>query len=73
MTKPKILLADDHTLFVEALQKVLEPMFELVGSVGDGRALLDAAPRLHGFDEHRPNRLFTEVRFQFLPCLLNGS
>jgi DNA-binding NarL/FixJ family response regulator len=46
MTKPRILLADDHTLFVEALQKVLEPEFELVGSVGDGRALLEAAPRL---------------------------
>jgi len=46
MTKPRILLADDHTLFVEALQKVLEPEFTLVGSVGDGRALLDAAPRL---------------------------
>lgn len=46
MTKPRILLADDHTMFVEALQKVLEPEFELLGSVGDGRALLDAAPRL---------------------------
>lgn len=46
MTQPKLLLADDHTLFVEALQKVLEPEFELVGSVGDGRALLEAAPRL---------------------------
>ena len=46
MTKPKILLADDHTMFVEALEKVLEPEFELVGSVGDGRALLDVAPRL---------------------------
>lgn len=44
MTKPKIFLADDHTLFVEALQKVLEPEFQLVGSVGDGRALLDVAP-----------------------------
>jgi DNA-binding NarL/FixJ family response regulator len=46
MMKPRILLADDHTLFAEALQKVLEPELELVGSVGDGRALLDAAPRL---------------------------
>ena len=46
MTKPRILLADDHTMFVEALQKVLEPEFHLVGSVGDGRALLEAAPRL---------------------------
>lgn len=46
MNKPRILLADDHTLFVEALQKVLEPEFELVGHVGDGRALLEVAPRL---------------------------
>lgn len=46
MTKPKILLADDHTMFVEALQKVLEAEFDLVGSVEDGRALLDAAARL---------------------------
>jgi len=44
--KPRILLADDHTLFVEALQKVLETDFDLVGSVEDGRALLEAAPRL---------------------------
>lgn len=47
MTKARILLADDHTMFVEALQKILEPEFQLVGSVGDGRALLEAAPRLH--------------------------
>jgi DNA-binding NarL/FixJ family response regulator len=46
MKKPRILLADDHTLFVEALQKVLETEFELVGSVGDGRALLEEAARL---------------------------
>lgn len=46
MKKPRILLADDHTLFVEALYKVLENEFELVGSVGDGRALLGAATRL---------------------------
>jgi DNA-binding NarL/FixJ family response regulator len=46
MNKPSILLADDHTLFVEALHNVLEPEFTLVGEVGDGRALLEAAPRL---------------------------
>lgn len=46
MKKPRILLADDHTLFVEALHKVLEHEFELVGSVGDGRALLQTATRL---------------------------
>ncbi|GKS66060.1 DNA-binding response regulator [Nitrospira sp.] len=46
MNKPSILLADDHTLFVEALHNVLEPEFTLVGEVGDGRALLEAAPHL---------------------------
>jgi len=46
MIKPRMLLADDHTLFVEALHKVLETEFELVGEVGDGRSLLEAAPRL---------------------------
>jgi DNA-binding NarL/FixJ family response regulator len=46
MTRSSVLVADDHTLFVEALQKVLEPEFEIVGSVADGRALLDIAPRL---------------------------
>jgi len=46
MKKPRILLADDHTLFVEALHKVLESDFVLAGSVGDGRALLQAATRL---------------------------
>ncbi|MBX3318919.1 MAG: response regulator transcription factor [Nitrospira sp.] len=46
MNKPSILLADDHTLFVEALHNVLEPEFTLVGEVGDGRALLEVAPRL---------------------------
>ena len=46
MTRPRILVADDHTLFAEALRNVLEPELELVGSVEDGRALLEAAPRL---------------------------
>ena len=62
MKKPRILLADDHTLFVEALQKVLEPEFELVGSVGDGRALLEAAPRL------KPDAILLDLSMP----LLNG-
>ncbi len=46
MTKARILLADDHTLVVEGFRKILEPEFELVGTVEDGRALLEAAPKL---------------------------
>jgi DNA-binding NarL/FixJ family response regulator len=44
--KARILLADDHTLVVEASKKLLEPEFEVVGTVGDGRALLRLAPEL---------------------------
>jgi DNA-binding NarL/FixJ family response regulator len=43
MGKPRILLADDHTLVVEALTKLLESRFEIVGTAGDGRALLEKA------------------------------
>jgi DNA-binding NarL/FixJ family response regulator len=46
MGKPRVLLADDHTLVVEAFRKLLEPEFEIVGTVGDGRTLLDVAPQL---------------------------
>ena len=46
MSKARILLADDHTLVVEAFKKLLEPEFDVVGTVGDGRALLRLAPEL---------------------------
>ena len=46
MKKPRVLLADDHTLLLEAFVKLLEPKCEVVGTVADGRALLEAAPRL---------------------------
>ena len=46
MPKAKILLADDHTLVAEAFKRLLEPEFDVVGTVGDGRALLRAAPEL---------------------------
>jgi len=44
--KPRVILADDHTLLVEAFAKLLEPECEIVGQVGDGLALLEAAARL---------------------------
>jgi DNA-binding NarL/FixJ family response regulator len=40
------MLADDHTILVEAFRKLLEPEFEIVGTVADGIALLEAAPRV---------------------------
>src|SRR6478672_1932248 len=46
MKRPRVLLADDHRLLREAFALLLEPECDVVGSVGDDRALLDAAPRL---------------------------
>jgi DNA-binding NarL/FixJ family response regulator len=46
MSKSRVLLADDHTLVSEAFKKLLEPEFDVVGSVADGRTLLQVAPQL---------------------------
>ena len=46
LTRPRILLADDHTLMAKALQHLLQVEFDVVGTVADGRALLAAASEL---------------------------
>ena len=46
MKKPRVLLADDHTLVLDGFRKLLEEHCEIVGGVEDGRALIDAAERL---------------------------
>ncbi len=44
--RPKVLLADDHAIVAEGLATLLKDHFELVGIVGDGSELIDAARRL---------------------------
>lgn len=46
MDRAKLLLADDHTMFSQGLQSLLEDEFDLVGAVADGQALVEAARRL---------------------------
>jgi DNA-binding NarL/FixJ family response regulator len=46
MKRTRILLADDHTLIVEALRLMLSADFDVVGTVSDGRALVKAAAEL---------------------------
>ena|SRR5215510_4167689 len=41
-----VLLADDHGDFLSTVARHLEPHYEVVGTVGDGQALLDEAVRL---------------------------
>jgi DNA-binding NarL/FixJ family response regulator len=47
MPKPRIIIADDHTLLVEAFEKLLAPECDVIAKVMDGRALLTAARDLH--------------------------
>ncbi|MDF0673424.1 MAG: response regulator transcription factor [Nitrospira sp.] len=61
-TKPSILLADDHVLVAQGIQKLLEPEFELQRIVPDGRALLKAV------EECQPDVVIVDIS---LP-LLNG-
>jgi DNA-binding NarL/FixJ family response regulator len=46
MKRARLLLADDHTLTLEGIRSILEPHHEIVETVTDGRALIDAALRL---------------------------
>jgi DNA-binding NarL/FixJ family response regulator len=46
MGRTRILLADDHTIVCAGLAKLLEPQYEVIGIVEDGRALLKAAGEL---------------------------
>lgn len=46
MKRYKVLLADDHRMVAEGLQRILEPEYELVQIFDNGRALLEAAPGL---------------------------
>jgi DNA-binding NarL/FixJ family response regulator len=47
MKKTRVLLADDHKIVLEGLKSLLAGEFEVVGSVEDGRALVDQAATLH--------------------------
>ena len=47
MSRPRVLIADDHRMLTDALKNVLEARCEVVGTVCDGRALLEAAAKLN--------------------------
>jgi DNA-binding NarL/FixJ family response regulator len=62
MKVPRIMLADDHTLIVEAIRNLLEPRCEVVGAVSDGRALVELAASL------KPDAVLVDIAMP----LLNG-
>ena len=79
--RPRILLADDHTMLLDAFQRLLEPRCEIVGTACDGRGLIDLAtttrpdvivldismPGLNGLDAcAQLRRIMSEMKFVFL-------
>ena len=62
MNRARVLLADDHKIVSEGLRSLLEPEFELIRIVEDGRALVKAAKKL------QPDVIVVDIS---LP-LLNG-
>lgn len=62
MVKPRVLLADDHTLVLGAFEKLLASECEIVGQVSDGRALVSAAEQL------KPDLIVLDIAMP----LLNG-
>lgn len=62
MRKARVLLAEDHVIVAEGLRSILEEEIELVGTVGDGHALVEAAKRL------KPEIIIADISMP----LLNG-
>jgi len=44
--KPRVLIADDHRMLAEAYARVLAEDYDVVGTVADGRELIQVAPGL---------------------------
>jgi len=66
MKRVRILIADDHRIVSDGLKKILEPEFEVVASVGDGRSLVTTALEL------RPDVVLTDVTMPVLSGLDAG-
>jgi DNA-binding NarL/FixJ family response regulator len=47
LPKPRMVIADDHSLFAGALGRLLASAYDIVGTLDDGRTMLDAVTRLH--------------------------
>jgi DNA-binding NarL/FixJ family response regulator len=62
MTKPRVLLADDHRILAEGLKSMLANEYEVVGIVENGRDLVERAKHL------RPDVIVADISMP----LLNG-
>ena len=66
MSKPRILLADDHMLILDGLRHLLERHYDLVGTVQDGHSVVTAARRF------QPDLVLMDVAMPVLNGLQAG-
>jgi len=66
IARARILIADDHNLVAELCRRLLETEFDVVGVVGDGRALVRAAGEL------KPDVIVADVAMPILNGLDAG-
>jgi len=79
--RPRIFLADDHALLLDAFKNLLEPKYEVVGTATDGRQMLKmvsklmpdvvlvdiSMPNLNGFDAgEKLKKKFPDIKLVFL-------
>jgi DNA-binding NarL/FixJ family response regulator len=67
MKRTRVILADDHTLMLEALKTLLEAEFDVVGVFPDGLSLVETAPALS------PNVIVLDVGMPKMNGLLAGQ
>lgn len=67
MKRTRIILADDHVLVLDAIKRMLEPEFEVLGSFADGRTLLAAAPELN------PDLIVLDIHMPLMNGLCAGQ
>jgi DNA-binding NarL/FixJ family response regulator len=86
--RARVVIADDHMLLAEACKKLLEPEFEVIAVVNNGRALLETGakyhpdialvdigmPRLNGLDAGEElRRLVPSIKLVFLTMNLDAQ
>ena len=88
MKRPRVILADDHVLLLDAIKNLLEGEFEIVGTFTDGRALVDGAaalgpdvivldigmPRMNGLNAgQRLKQILPKVKLIYLTMKLDSD
>jgi DNA-binding NarL/FixJ family response regulator len=58
--RPRVLIADDHSIVADGLRSVLEKSCDVIGIVQDGRELLTEAPKL------KPDVIVLDIGAPFL-------